>query len=227
MFRLEKAARSSSEITPACTSSLAIRPFGSGRSPNSHVIVGAFRIATQSTCAVVRPRSCAASYRVFARTISALSRHGSIRGATPGSRKRVPLNSTPCLAGLTPVTIDVWLGHVTVGFTGRMPFATTPRSASRRSVGTGREGSSSAQPPKPSSVMMTTWFEVVAGCVCGAESIGTDNAANSASHEHKRRTERLTVTSPLLFSGGVRLQADLCRLKHVLVTASASARRTR
>ena len=79
-----------------------------------------------------------------------------MRGGTPGSRMRRPLNSTPCFAGPTPVTIDVWFGQVTVGFTGRMPFATAPRAASMRSVGTGRYGSSRAQPPNPSSVMMTT-----------------------------------------------------------------------
>ena len=49
----------------------------------------------------------------------------------------------------------VWFGHVTVGFTGRMPLASAPRAASRRSVGTGRYGSSSAQLGNPSRLMRT------------------------------------------------------------------------
>ena len=39
--------------------------------------------------------------------------------------------------------------------------------ASRRSVGTGRYGSSSAHPPKPSRLMTTTWFPGAAGRDCG------------------------------------------------------------
>ena len=45
---------------------------------------------------------------------------------------------TPCCAGVTPVIIDVWLAHVTVGSTGRIVLALAPDAASRRSVGTGR-----------------------------------------------------------------------------------------
>ena len=79
-----------------------------------------------------------------------------MRGATAGLRMSVPLKSTPCFAGVTPVTMEVWFGQVTVGLTGRMPLATAPCAASRRNVGSGRCGSSSAHPPKPSSVMITT-----------------------------------------------------------------------
>jgi len=60
-------------------------------------------IATQSTCAVVMPRSWTTSYSVFTRTISSRGSHGSTRGGTPGSRFSTPLKSTPCFAGVTPV----------------------------------------------------------------------------------------------------------------------------
>jgi hypothetical protein len=74
MLPLANVSTSFWESTPAFTSSCAIGPFGSGRSRNSHVIVGAFWIATQSTCAVVSPFWWAASYSVGTRTISFLSR---------------------------------------------------------------------------------------------------------------------------------------------------------
>ncbi len=68
-----------------------LAPWDPGRSRNSQVTVGAFQIATQSTCAVVRPRACAMSYSVGTWTISLLSRHGSTRGGMPGWATSRPL----------------------------------------------------------------------------------------------------------------------------------------
>ena len=100
---------------------------------------------------------------------------------------------TPCFAGVTPVTIDVWFAQVTVGFTGRMPLATAPCAARRRSVGSGRYGSS----PAPShEAVEADDDDVVAGVGSGArlrnqedrcrsgEQQDGDEADQAVSHRH-------------------------------------------
>src|SRR5215813_4606275 len=52
--------------------------------------------------------------------------------------------------------MEVWFGHVTVGFTGRIEVATVPFRISFRSVGIGSLGSSSAYAGNPSRLMTTT-----------------------------------------------------------------------
>ncbi len=48
----------------------------------------------------------------------------------------------PWRAGETPVTIEVWHGHVTVGKIGAMRVARAPRAISPRSAGRWRVASS-------------------------------------------------------------------------------------
>jgi hypothetical protein len=65
------------------------------------------------------------------------------------------LPSTPWRAGETPVTIEVWHGHVTVGNTGVMRWARAPRAMSPRSAGSSIEGSSTKSARRPSMLSMT------------------------------------------------------------------------
>ena len=60
----------------------------------------------------------------------------------PVWRFRMWLATTPCVRGLTPVTIETWVGHVVLGKTVSIPAAWAPRSAKRRSVGRRAWGSS-------------------------------------------------------------------------------------
>src|SRR5215831_17538838 len=52
--------------------------------------------------------------------------------------------------------MEVWFGHVTVGFTGLIEVATAPSLISFRRVGIGSLGSSSAYAGNPSRLMTTT-----------------------------------------------------------------------
>src|SRR5450432_621117 len=64
---------------------------------------------------------------------------------------------TPWSAVFTPVTMAVWFGHVTVGFTGFMPSATAPSRISFRKTGNGSLGSRNTEAGNPSRLITTTW----------------------------------------------------------------------
>ncbi len=60
----------------------------------------------------------------------------------PAARFQTWLATTPWAWGLTPVTMDTWVGQVVLGNTTSMPEARAPRSASARRVGRRACGSS-------------------------------------------------------------------------------------
>src|SRR5688572_20445013 len=92
-------------------------------------------VTDQLTLAVVRSRAAAALHRVGTRTSSAYQYQPS-RLAFVGSNG--VFESTPCSAGLAPVTSVVWLGNVTVGSTPTTPLANVPSSTNARRCGMAR-----------------------------------------------------------------------------------------
>jgi hypothetical protein len=128
---------------------------------------------------------------VGARTSSSFGTQGSTRRGLPSPvRTGRPLYNRPCFAGVTPVTIDVWLGQVTAGFTVCIPsVATAPSRANRRMVGSGTLASFSSKAGKPSMLITMTWALEEGRCPDATQ------AADAASRNCRRFTG--TTISPV------------------------------
>src|SRR6187401_1122196 len=109
-----------------------------------------------------------------------------------------------------------------------MALATTPAAASRRSVGSGRNGSSSAELMKPSRLMNTTWF--VPGRVAGACAavFGVAARVRAITATRSADTDLMSLMGPMVTSAGSRgmlsrtnVQSDLSAIRSLVAKVEA------